>query len=254
MKCTEIEKYLDDYLDAALTADEQNAIKTHVDACTPCHQLVEESKAIRRALRTLPVTEASPGFEAKLFATVRSHYAASPDSTSTDSASTVGTNSVGTGSESDSNKGIGTERLGNRFLAGFSTAIAASLAIWFASTMYQPQFDDASPQVISLAISQVKTVRLVFDAPVDLNDVTLSVVLPENLELEGYGGQKQIVWQTKLTKGQNILALPVTAINHGQGELVARLTYGDKTKQFHIIVKTSSNGALIYQINQLKLA
>jgi hypothetical protein len=244
MNCTETQKLLDDYLDEGLSADEQDAIEIHVAGCTSCHQLVDESKAIRHALRSLPVTEASPDFEEKVFAEVRSHYGSHTEQ--------AGTGQVGT--DRVSTEQTSAAKPGNRFLAGFSTAIAASLALWFASTMYEPQFDDASPQVINLAMSQVKTVRLMFDAPDDLDDVTLSVVLPENIELEGYAGQKQLVWQTKLTKGQNILALPVTAINHGQGELVARLTYGDKTKQFQIVVKTDSDGALIYQINPFKSA
>jgi len=101
-------------------------------------------------------------------------------------------------------------------------------------------------------MNQARTVKLVFEAPMDLAEVTLSVELPENVELEGYAGQRQLVWQTSLNKGQNILALPVIAIGNGQGELVAQLSYGDKTKQFHIVLKTTSDGALIYQINKLK--
>lgn len=233
MNCTQIHNFLDDYLDDAISADEKNAIELHISDCTSCHQLVEETKAIRRALRSLPVAEASPDFEDRVFSAVHKHYGVTNYTASTDDV---------------------TAKSNNRFFAGFSTAIAASLALWFASTMYESQFDEVFPQVVNLAMSQVKTVRLVIDAPTDLDDVTLSVVLPENAELEGYTGQKQIVWQTKLTKGQNVLALPVTAINFGQGDLVAQLDYGEKTKQFHIVVKTSSDGALIYQINPLKTA
>lgn len=224
MKCTDIQKYLDNYLDDTMSLDEQEAVETHIEQCTSCQQSLDENKAIRQALCSLPVDQASADFEAKIFSAVRSHYG------------TRGKNS------------------GNKFFAGFATAAAASLALWFTSTVYIPQFDVAEPQVINLAMSQVRNVKLVFDAPDNLADVTLSVQLPENIELEGYAGQKQLVWQTNLNKGQNILALPVTAIGNGQGELVAQLNYGDKTKQFHIVLKTANDGALIYRINNLQSA
>ncbi len=224
MKCTDLQKYLDDYLDDAVSLAEQKAIEAHIEYCVSCQQALEARKTIRQALRSLPVDEASPDFEAKVFTAVRSHY------------------------------GAHSGHSGNRFITGFATAMVASLALWFASTVYTPQFDEQAPQVINLAMNQVRTVKLMFEAPTDLAEVTLSVELPENIELEGYAGQKQLIWQTNLNKGQNILALPIIAIGNGQGELVAQLSYGNKTKQFHIVLKTADDGALIYQITKLKSA
>jgi len=229
MKCTDIQKYLDDYLDDAMSLGEQKAVESHIEECALCQQAVEEYRAVRQALRSLPVEQASPDFEANVFAEVRDHYG----------------------------KRNG-RRFDNRFVAGFATAMVASLALWFTSTVYSPQFDEqlpqSGPQVINLAMNQARTVKLLFDAPTDLAGVTLTVELPENIELAGYAGQKQLVWQTNLNKGQNILALPVIAIGNGQGELVAQLNYGDKTQRFRIVLKTANDGALIYQINTLKSA
>jgi len=229
MKCTDIQKYLDDYLDDAMSLGEQKAVESHIEECATCQQAVEEYRAVRQALHSLPVEQASSDFEAKVFAEVRSHYG----------------------------KRDG-RHFDKRFVAGFATAMVASMALWFTSTVYSPQFDEqlpqSGPQVINLAVNQARTVKLLFDAPTDLAGVTLTVELPENIELEGYAGQKQLVWQTNLNKGQNILALPVIAIGNGQGELVAQLNYGDKTQRFRIVLKTASDGALIYQINTLKAA
>ena len=224
MKCTDVQKYIDDYLDDAMSLGEQKAVESHIEQCVSCQQALEAHKAVRHALRSLPVDEASPDFEARVFAAVRSQY------------STGGRHS------------------GNRFVAGFATAMVASLALWFASTVYTPQFDEETSQVVNVAMNQARTVKLMFDAPMDLAEVTLTVELPENIELEGYAGRKQLVWQTNLNKGQNILALPIIATGDGQGELLAQLSYGDKTKQFRILLKTSSDGALIYHINKLKSA
>ena len=229
MKCTDIQKYLDDYLDDAMSLGEQKAVESHLQQCDSCQREMDARRAVRQALRSLPVEQASPDFEKKVFAGVRSHY------------------STHSGSHFD-----------KRFVAGFGTAMVASLALWFTSTVYSPQLDEqnpqSGPQTVTLAMHQARTVKLVFEAPSDLAEVTLTLELPENVELEGYAGQKQLVWQTNLNKGQNILALPVIAIDDGQGELLAQLNYGDKTQQFRVVLKTTSDGALIYQINTLKSA
>lgn len=224
MKCTDVQKYLDDYLDGAMSLGEQNAVEAHIENCAFCQQELDACKSVRQALNALPVEEASADFEENVFSAVRRQY------------------------------GRHGRHSGGRFAAGFATAIAASLALWFASTMYTPQFDEGEQHVVNLAMNQTRTVKLVFDAPKDLAEVTLKVELPENIELEGYAGKKQLVWQTSLVSGQNILALPIIATGNAQGELLAQLTYGDKTKQLHIVLRTGSNGALIYQIDKLKSA
>jgi hypothetical protein len=108
--------------------------------------------------------------------------------------------------------------------------------------------DEQVPQTINLAMNQARTVKLVIEASRDLSEVTLSVELPDNIDLEGYSDQKQLVWQTHLNKGQNILALPIIATHKGRGELMAKLSYGDKTKQFHIVLSTADSGAQYLQI------
>ncbi|MCG6937507.1 MAG: zf-HC2 domain-containing protein [Gammaproteobacteria bacterium] len=224
MKCTDIQEYLDDYIDETASSVEREAVDSHLDYCTSCRQVLAERKAVRQALASLPVVEASPGFETRVFSAVHRQY------------------------------GAGIRKPGNRFIAGFATAMAVSLALWFASTLYTPQFEEQAPQMINLAINQTRTVKLVFETPTDLADVTLTVELPGNIELEGYGGQKQLVWQTSLTRGQNILALPIIATGNGQGELMAQLNYGAKTKQFHIVLKTTDGGAQNFQIIEFKSA
>jgi len=211
MNCIDLQTQFDDYLDSELSLKEREAIELHISDCVSCQQSLQEIKAIHQALSSLPVPDASPDFEARVFAEVRKQYAG---------------------------------HFGNRFITGFATALAASLALWFASTVFSPQFDGDQPQIINVAMNQTRTVRLMFEAPADLDQVTLSVGLPENIEIEGYTGKRQLVWQTHLKKGENILELPVMAIADGQGEMVAKLTYGDRLKQFRIVLKTANDGAL----------
>jgi hypothetical protein len=225
MNCTDVQTDLDDYIDGDLPFNEKKAVELHLSNCVSCQQSFDEFKAIRQALNTLPVEQASADFESRVFSEVRSQYA---------------------------ERSRGTRRFGNRFTAGFVTAVAASVVLWFTSTVFLPVLDDQQPQIINVAMNQTHKVRLMFDAPADLDQVTLSLELPDNIELEGYTGQRQLVWQTSLKQGENILALPVTAIGSGQGELVAKLSYGDRLKQFRILLRTTDDGAFNDQINHLK--
>ena len=224
MNCTDLQTKIDDYLDGELSPEMQKAFTSHIDRCVSCQQSFEQIKALSHALKTLPVVEASPDFEARVFGEVRRQHAGRSDAV----------------------------HFGNRFTTGFATAMAAGLALWFVSTVFFPQLDVKQPHAITVSLDQVRTVRLMFEAPADLDHVTLSVILPQNIELDGFAGQKQLVWQTSLKKGENILALPVTAIADGQGELIAELNYGEKTKQFRVVLKTVNNGALLYQLKKLK--
>ena len=102
--------------------------------------------------------------------------------------------------------------------------------------------------MINVAMNDSRTVRLLFEAPGDIDQVTLSIGLPNNVELAGYPGRNELTWQTSLKKGQNVLALPIMAVETGKGELIARLSYGDKLKTYRLVLKTTDKGVMSYRI------
>ena len=222
MNCTDIQIQLDDYLDNDLLLNEQKIIGQHINNCTACRQSLEDAKAVREALKSLPLAEASADFEARVFAEVRKQNS---------------------------------RAYGGRFLSGFATAMAASVFLWVASTMiFAPQQSLDTPGVMAVAMNEARPVRLLFDAPSDIQKVTLSIELPANVELKGYPGRSQLSWSTSLKKGQNVLTLPVNAIKTGEGELIAHLSYGGKQKIYRLILKTTDNGVMTYQIRPLTSA
>jgi hypothetical protein len=79
-------------------------------------------------------------------------------------------------------------------------------------------------------------IRLVFHSNEDLTGVTFSLEMPKNIELAGYGGKRQIVWQGALAKGNNLLVLPVIARDSIGGSLVAGLRHGQKNRQFNLLL------------------
>ena len=138
----------------------------------------------------------------------------------------------------------GSRRQRNRWmLAGFGSAIAAGLAIWVITSMLMttPQLPDAEPAIpgVTIAMEQEHTVRLVFASAEALDSATLTVSLPEGIELAGFPGQREITWETSLQEGKNLLPLTLIALTPAGGELLARLEHKDRNRTFRLRVDVS---------------
>ena len=221
MKCKDIN--IDDYLDKQLLPAEQLAYQQHFSNCSDCSTKLENAESLLTGLKNLAVPEPSANFEKRVLAEVRKQHKESRQYNHPFS-----------------------------FASGFATAVVASFAIWFVSTLYEPVRQVEQLPVVSVMLNQAQTVRLMFDSFEDIQQVNLSIDLPKNMDLNGYPGRKTLSWQTSLQKGQNVLALPIMAVSHGQGELLARLSYGEKVKIFRLVLKTSINETQRYQLNEIK--
>ena len=217
MNCTDINKHIDDYLESTMSDQDQHAFELHVADCASCASKLERVKSVASGLKGLEIPEPSANFEQRMFAGVRKQY-------------------------KDTRQ--------FHFTAGFATAIAASLAIWFTSTVLVNHDLVEEKHIVSMAVNEVKTVRLLFDSHADISEVNLSIGLPDNMVVDGYPGQRELSWQTSLKKGENVLDLPIMALDPGQGELVAKLNYDGKVKVLRVVLKSSANGALFYQLEQ----
>ncbi|HSM31379.1 MAG TPA: hypothetical protein VK854_11840 [Woeseiaceae bacterium] len=128
-------------------------------------------------------------------------------------------------------------------LAGFGSAIAAGLAIWMITAMLMttPQLPDAEPVIpgVTIAMEQERTVRLVFASAEALDSATLTVSLPEGIELAGFPGQREITWETSLQEGKNLLPLTLVALTPAGGELLARLEHKDRNRTFRLRIDVS---------------
>jgi hypothetical protein len=138
----------------------------------------------------------------------------------------------------------GSRRQRNRWLlAGFGSAVAAGLAIWVitATLMTAPQLPDAEPAIpgVTIAMEQERTVRLVFSSAEALDSATLTVSLPDGIELAGFPGQREITWETSLQEGRNLLPLTLIALTPAGGEVLARLEHKDRDRTFRLRVDVS---------------
>ena len=138
----------------------------------------------------------------------------------------------------------GTRRQRNRWLmTGFASALAAGAVLWLiggffltAPTLPEPE---ASIPGIAMTLAEPRTVNLVFASKTALDTATLTVSLPDGIELAGFPGQREITWQTSLVEGKNLLPLELVALTPAGGELLARIAQENRERTFRLRVEVS---------------
>ncbi|PPI82539.1 anti-sigma factor [Marinobacter maroccanus] len=213
MSCNEIRVDLPAYINNELSARDRERVQQHIAACPACSERLASERALNRALQEqFSVPAPSPDFHNRVLSSARS--AANP------------------------NSGWSHGALGS--------AIAAALALGIGlGFLFQPDnvTDNTVPDVASsenaaenpasgIAEPVEKTVRLAFRSGEALENVTLTLELPPNVELASWPGHRELSWKVSLNAGENVLSLPLKLLFPGAGELVARLDTGDRQKTF----------------------
>ncbi|MFP3874240.1 MAG: zf-HC2 domain-containing protein [Thiohalophilus sp.] len=214
MQCTTFQRQLDDLLDGGLPAAEQAALQQHRQSCPVCRQQYERALALQAALRQLPVPAPSPGFASRVLA--RAHRQAG---------------SVPRTAPASWLKGA--VAAGALITALFAGYLAGNLS---------GEADNHEAIAITLAPQQTRTVQLAFHSKQALEDVRLTLQLPEQIEIDGYPGQRELSWRTDLAQGSNRLQLPliVRDNNWQRGELIARLEHANGQREFRIQARVNS--------------
>lgn len=138
----------------------------------------------------------------------------------------------------------GSRRQRNRWLfAGFGSAVAAGLVLWMiGSFMFSapltPSMQAEIPAVV-MTLQQPKTVKLVFASAAAMDGATLTVRLPNGIELAGFPGQREVSWETSLSQGRNLLPLKLIATSPIGGEVYATLEHNDRGRTFALRVTVS---------------
>ncbi len=210
MNCEQLQAQLDDYSDGLLNRADVQAMQHHCLGCPRCCELLKRQDELIQSLQTMPVPPMRPGFaqQALKRAVVQKQH----------------------------------HRRG--FTTGFSSALAAGLALWVVVTFIMPgeQMQPEGVAQVQLALYQESTVNLVFYSPMPVGDATLSITLPDNVELVGFPGERMISWQTSLTEGQNVLPLPLRANGSVNSQLLASIESGGNRKVFHLQIGVSVPG------------
>ena len=208
MDCSEFAQRLDDLLDGRLHALGRKAIEEHLARCPDCRRRQEHAVALMESLRRLAPPALHPGF--------------------IDQALSRATRPA-----------AGASRAKWRPVLGM--ALAASLVLGVALGVFLATRPDPV-QAVVLTIDRPETVRLMFNSAKPLKAATLSLALPENVELVGYGGRRELSWQTDLREGGNLMQLPLVARGVAKQELVASLSHGGSSKTFRLKIDVDNAG------------
>jgi len=207
MNCEQCRQNLDLYLDAELEASLVRGLETHTADCTDCADALDRKQRLRQALRSIPVTPPEDGFLDSVVGqtVVRSHR-----------------NEAWFWSS-----------------AGIGGAVAASVIAWFilAFPVDPPASGSiAELETVAISLNVEKTFRLTFDSQRELQAATLTVRLPDGVEVVGYEGRDSVRWTTDVKSGTNILKLPLIVRSGDGGEVLARIEHEGRQKSFEFAV------------------
>jgi len=212
MTCTQLTENLDAYVDGLMDQAQSAVLAAHLGCCDDCQQALAREQALRGSLKdygrfSMP----------------------HPDATFFDRALAKAAHN-------------GTRRQRDRWImTGAGGAIAAGLVLWMLGGMFlkTPELPQPYP-VIAMTLEEPRTLNLVFSSATALANATLTVVLPQGVEVAGFAGQRQITWMTSLTEGKNILPLTLIATSPQGGELMATLRHAGDDRTFRVQVTVNS--------------
>ena len=121
---------------------------------------------------------------------------------------------------------------------GAAGRMAAGLVLGMLGGMFMktPEIPQSAIPAIAMTLEEHRTLNLVFSSATALANATMTVVLPQGVEVEGFAGQREITWITSLTKGKNVLPLTLIATSPQGGELVATLRHEGDDRSFRVRV------------------
>lgn len=214
MDCKTVRLRLDDYLDHELSPAETEDINRHLEQCLTCERRICRARKVLSGLRQVPVPEADSGFGRRQFDRLYAH------------------------DESMRQRG-----LRNPFgwpMAAAAAAVVVTLAVGGLLVPWSGNDNADAPQVVTLHTDQEKEVRFAIRSERALDNVRLTVNIPENMELTGFPGQRKVSWTTQLNKGVNMLRLPIRASGPGRAtlnmEVITSAGYhGKQALEMHVL-------------------
>ena len=217
MNCTDIQNQTSDYLSRSLEAAELEAFQHHIDGCDSCREIVDEEQRLIALLKQVPVRGPSEDFYDRAL-----QMAVKPEAHEH-------------------------HRLG--FIKGFGTAVAASLALWILVGVLPVSQEPGTQkgQGITIAVQEVKTVKLAFHTVGAMDNARITIQLPENVELVGYTGRRELAWNTNLKKGDNILKLPIRANAMTKGKILAKIEHKKQVRTIMIDLDVTRKGMTMEQ-------
>lgn len=200
MNCNEFNQCLDAFVAGELPEAIDRQMQTHAHSCKACSQDLAMARFLADRISSGRPPEPAADFEARMLGGIRQ-------------------------------KKHQPERSWTTPLWGGAVA-AALVAGLFIGGEFKREPATVAPVTEAPPEIQQQVVRLAFNAHEALEDVTLTLELPANMELAPFPGHHRVSWKVDLKPGDNLLSLPLNILFPGEGTLVAHLGEGSKRKTF----------------------
>ena len=213
MHCDQFQHNLEPYLDGELASQVAADCEQHVRDCPSCERQLVRKRKLRAALGALPVDPPEDGF---LDSVIENTLVASHRS--------------------------------ERWFwstASIGGALAAGIIAWLILVLpadLPTAPETAVLETVAISLNTEKTFRVSFDSARELEAATVSLTLPDGVDLVGYEGRSAVSWTTTVAPGTNILALPIVVRSGPGGVIQARLEHDGKAKSFEFAVEVIRDG------------
>lgn len=192
---------IDDYYDNVLDDAYRLGIRLHLNTCSYCNDIYHKEQKLRSVLSEMKSEPCREQLRGRII------------------------NSIEAQQKPNSQRA---------FLRGFGSAIAACLCLWLLGTNLFVTSSNNNYHPINMKINEAKTINMVFEVPQAYSNVTFSVHLPDNVELDGFPDQRSLSWNGDLVQGSNLLALRVKGMGIKQGTLITEIHYATIVKTFKV--------------------
>ena len=91
-----------------------------------------------------------------------------------------------------------------------------------------------------VSLDEPRNMNIAFETDRRLDGATITILLSGNVEIDGYGPQRELSWSEDLDAGVNRLSLPVIANGLGGGQIIVRLEHPRSEQLFVVTLPVES--------------
>jgi Fe-S cluster assembly iron-binding protein IscA len=128
-------------------------------------------------------------------------------------------------------------------LAAAVAVIGLLTGVLYTAQQSAPEPMSVASQRVTLATLEGKTVRVVIDSRSAQPAATVTIDLADNLELAGFARERRIQFQTDLSAGKNLLALPLVLTDAAVSHFDVALAYGTTRRNIRVAVEPAVSRA-----------
>lgn len=211
MKCVHAQLFLNEYADNQLTEEQRQPIEAHVEQCQQCKDQLLQIIELKNQLSGI-------------------HF-------SDNIADTVIANAI---NQAELQYNPPQKPVPIYKASYFAIAASFFLILSLGFLVWQPAQQSLEP--MNSNVIAEKKLNLLFEAPKALENVTFTVTLPGDIEMQGFPGLKQVSWQGSIKQGKNLLSIPIISNKVNEAIIITELSHQNTKRTFKINYRNDKLG------------